>query len=338
MQQQALTGRAVVTVTAPARLHMGFLDLHGGLGRRFGSLGLALAAPLTRVAVQPAADLHVQGEESIRTARLAAKFAAVTGVGEGVAINVAQAIPPHSGLGSGTQLALATGVALARLHGLAMAPTDIAAALGRGQRSGIGIGAFEHGGFLVDGGHGADTTVPPLVAQRPFPDAWRMLLVFDSTVAGVHGTQEDSAFAGLAPFPETLAGHLCRLTLMMALPALAETDIQTFGQAITAIQRCVGEHFASAQGGVYTSAEVARALECASQNGAASVGQSSWGPTGFALCPSDAAAQQLMNQLRKRVGSRTQLRFLVCAARNAPGDITQGTNAASFETVQAARP
>ncbi len=26
---------------APARLHLGFLDLNGGLGRRFGSLGLA---------------------------------------------------------------------------------------------------------------------------------------------------------------------------------------------------------------------------------------------------------------------------------------------------------
>jgi hypothetical protein len=27
---------------APARLHMGFLDLDGGLGRRFGSLGFTL--------------------------------------------------------------------------------------------------------------------------------------------------------------------------------------------------------------------------------------------------------------------------------------------------------
>ena len=31
-----------VDVSAPARLHLGFLDLGGGLGRRFGSLGVAI--------------------------------------------------------------------------------------------------------------------------------------------------------------------------------------------------------------------------------------------------------------------------------------------------------
>ena len=36
-----------VTVAVGARLHLGFLDLNGGLGRRFGSLGLALDGPET---------------------------------------------------------------------------------------------------------------------------------------------------------------------------------------------------------------------------------------------------------------------------------------------------
>src|SRR5262249_60551106 len=36
---------ANVTVRAPARLHLGFLDLNGGLGRRFGSIGLAVNGP-----------------------------------------------------------------------------------------------------------------------------------------------------------------------------------------------------------------------------------------------------------------------------------------------------
>ena len=31
-----------VEVFAPARLHLGFLDLQGGLGRSYGSIGLAI--------------------------------------------------------------------------------------------------------------------------------------------------------------------------------------------------------------------------------------------------------------------------------------------------------
>ena len=41
-----------VQVTTAARLHLGFLDLAGDLGRRFGSIGLAIDAFETRVAEQ----------------------------------------------------------------------------------------------------------------------------------------------------------------------------------------------------------------------------------------------------------------------------------------------
>ena len=43
-----------VTVEAAARLHLGFLDMNGGLGRRFGGLGLAIESllrPATRYVV-----------------------------------------------------------------------------------------------------------------------------------------------------------------------------------------------------------------------------------------------------------------------------------------------
>ena len=55
-----------IEVTAPARLHLGFLDLNGGLGRRFGSIGLAVDQPATRLTVARA----------IRTTPLAPKAAA----------------------------------------------------------------------------------------------------------------------------------------------------------------------------------------------------------------------------------------------------------------------
>jgi predicted sugar kinase len=61
------------------------------------------------------------------------------------------------------------------------------------------------------------------------------------------------------------------------------------------VQQLLGEHFAPAQGGAYTSAAVGRVVQ--SIDGAA-IGQSSWGPTGFAILPSQAAAEAALHALR----------------------------------------
>src|SRR5690606_24744019 len=125
--KSCLSGRMIVTprsatgtqvvVQAPARLHMGFLDLNGGMGRRFGSLGVALDAFRTRVAIAPSHDFNATGPDAARALRYARALCARLALPP-VAIRVEAAIPPHVGLGSGTQLALAIGVGLARLHGL----------------------------------------------------------------------------------------------------------------------------------------------------------------------------------------------------------------------------
>ena len=64
-----------VQVTTTARLHLGFLDLTGDLGRQFGSIGLAIDAFETRVQLQEAPSFEVLGEEGERSARLARRIA-----------------------------------------------------------------------------------------------------------------------------------------------------------------------------------------------------------------------------------------------------------------------
>ena len=64
--QAVASGADGVRVHAPGRLHFGFLDLHGGLGRRFGSLGLALDAPAVTLTVRAATALTVTGPEARR--------------------------------------------------------------------------------------------------------------------------------------------------------------------------------------------------------------------------------------------------------------------------------
>jgi beta-RFAP synthase len=305
-----------IIVTAPARLHLGFLDLNGALGRSFGSLGLTLGGLATSVSAEPADTLCVQGAQRERAEKFACRLLEQFGPGRGARISIDRAIPAHVGLGSGTQLSLALGAALARLYDWHLDTRAIAALAARGARSGIGIGAFDGGGFLVDGGKTAHGEPPRIVARAEFPAHWRVLLIFDRRVEGLHGDAEMAAFGALPEFPPESAGELCRLTLMQALPALLDADVRRFGAAIGRIQRVVGDHFAPAQGGRFASPQVAEVLAWLEAQGITGVGQSSWGPTGFALLASETQAHGIARAAYARWGDNSGLHFQVCTGLN----------------------
>src|SRR6185312_5368307 len=88
-----------VEVLAPARLHLGFLDLHGGLGRRFGSIGVTLGGIATRLTLA-----RRPGAVPERARRLVESLAARLGVAGPLDLALHETIPEHVGLGSGTQL------------------------------------------------------------------------------------------------------------------------------------------------------------------------------------------------------------------------------------------
>jgi len=289
-----------VTVQVPARLHLGFLDLNGGLGRRFGSIGLAINGPKTSITISAAAQMRVTGPERERVGGHVETMRRALGLAGAYDVRINEVVPAHAGLGSGTQLALAVAAALRRLHGLPLDVARDAVRLGRGARSGVGIGVFKCGGLVVDGGRGPTRATAPIVSRMPFPDPWRILLVLDPHRHGVHGPAECEIFSMLAPFSDSDAGHLCRLVLMQALPALAECDIAAFGSAIKDIQGCMGDYFAPLQGGSrFCSPDVAGALDLLEREGAIGIGQSSWGPTGFAFAPSAEAAERLLSRARR---------------------------------------
>lgn len=305
-----------ILVVAPARLHFGFVDLNGGLGRRFGSLGLAIDGVETRLAVTPARQNSADGADADRAVRIANRVVDTLGLDAGVHVDVLNAIPPHSGLGSGTQMALAVGVAISRLYGLDLDVTQIARLLDRGARSGIGIAAFEQGGFIVDGGRRPAGGPPALISRLPFPDHWRVLLIFDDAQRGLHGVSEGDAFRQLPVFPENSSAELCRVLMMQLLPGLVEQRLEDFASAITRIQAVVGDYFSPLQGGRYTSPAVARVLDWMLAHGYHGVGQSSWGPTGFVFIEGETEAFRLSKQLQDRF-AYLPLRFQVVAGRNA---------------------
>ncbi|MGE0280550.1 MAG: beta-ribofuranosylaminobenzene 5'-phosphate synthase family protein [Rhizobiaceae bacterium] len=283
-----------VVIRLPARLHLGFLDPSGSDARRFGSIGLPLSEPETVITLRRAPETVVEGPEAERAARHLATMKETLGLRGHHRLTIEHAIPAHAGLGSGTQIALAVAAALRTLHGRSLDIGNDAMRLSRGRRSGIGIASFDSGGIIIDAGQDGSGAPPPVVARMPFPDEWRVILVLDQTTEGLHGEDEMAAFRKLPPFPRTSVGEICRLALMGVMPALVSRDFASFGAAIASIQRLVGEHFAPAQGGVFTSRRVADVIAQLAAAGAAGIGQSSWGPTGFAFAPSEQAAQKFV--------------------------------------------
>jgi beta-RFAP synthase len=292
-----------LTVAAPGRLHLGFLDPDGSLGRRFGSLGLTIDGPGTRIALRCATRDTVEADpgtehDAERAAEHIAQLKRLFQRDTPVALHLREVLPAHAGFGSGTQLALALARGFASLHGMDVATSELARALGRGKRSGIGVAAFDRGGFLVDGGPGVDAPAP-LIARADFPEHWRVLLVLDPRGAGLHGVDEGRALARLEPMPQVAAAHLAHLVLMQILPALHESDFVSFARGISEVQRVIGAYFAPAQeNSAYTSARVAQVVEWLGAHFDAAIGQSSWGPTGFAIFASQADADRAVDRAR----------------------------------------
>jgi beta-RFAP synthase len=210
---------------------------------------------------------------------------------------------------------------VARLCGLELDARAIAGLLDRGARSSIGIATFEQGGVVLDGGRGDSDEPPPVLSRLPFPEHWRVLLIFDQSRQGLHGPEEAAAFRRLAPFPAAQAAHLCRLVLMVALPALAEEDLDRFGAAVAELQRAIGDYFEPVQGARYMSRSVAAVLAWLEAEGIAGVGQSSWGPTGFGLVGGEADAAALLAAARRRWPADSGLTFALSRGRNRGADI-----------------
>jgi len=288
-----------VFVETAARLHFGVLDLRGARGRWFGGIGAAAPAPTLLVSASRAATLEVGGDDGERATGFARAFFAYHQLDPAARVTVHRALPPHAGLGSGTQLALAVARALAELHGVETSAAALSAAVGRGQRSAVGTWTFAGGGLVVEGGRRAESdAIGPLIARLPFPASWRCIVALPQRAASMIGDDEAAALAALPPPPDGEVEHIAHLVLMVLLPALAERDLATFGRALTSIQRITGQWFAPVQGGAFAPGPSAELVRRMGEWGAAGVGQSSWGPAVYGIVDGEDAGARLADRVR----------------------------------------
>jgi beta-ribofuranosylaminobenzene 5'-phosphate synthase len=297
-----------VYVKTPSRLHFGLIDLNGDLGHLFGGIGVGIDQPNVVLEAQHAEKLVVTGEKAELVKTLAKRFFETYDVKASASINVKQTIPEHSGLGSGTQLALAVATALSKLFHVDASIQALAGAMGRGQRTSVGTTIFEQGGFVVDGGKcTSQNSFPTTILRQPFPQSWVFVVAVPNITKGLAKNEENAAFDALVPMTVEEAGRMCRLTMMKLLPSLVERDIISFGQALTEIQTVIGDYFAKVQRGTYSSTAATEGIALLQKLCTYGTGQSSWGPTFYGLTLKEQAKEiksKVQAYLRRSVGGQ----------------------------------
>lgn len=308
---------APVQVCAPCRLHFGMFSFGHADQREYGGVGLMIDPPSVSVAISESKEFCARGTHPDRVSQFVNCVAQQWELDELPKCEIEVRSPAdHGGLGIGTQLGLAVASALRHYLELPAMPIEtLAASVGRGGRSAVGTYGFEKGGLIVDSGKRRGERLGRLFRRLEIPQAWRFVLVQSTNHQGLAGKQEAEAFARLPPVSETTTRKLWRIVTEEMTPAVEAADCEGFGDAVFEFGRLAGTCFAPAQGGEFATPSIERLVNAIREFGIAGTGQSSWGPTVFAVVPSETEAARLVEWLRGRLAG-DESTITVSAANN----------------------
>ncbi len=317
----------MIKITTPCRLHMTLIDMNGEIGRVDGGAGLTLSSPNIKITAAEADEIQIEGLQGFAD-RMRKAAEALLPEGTGVRINVEELIPAHVGFGSGTQAALAAAAAVNELYGLEKSVRELAFAVKRGGTSGIGVTAFEKGGFIVDGGHrfkdkgafmpSAASRVPPgpVLFREDFPD-WDVVIAVPNE-KGMHDQEEINVFQEFCPLPIEEVREVAHMVLMKMMPAVIEGDIESFGSAVNHVQK-VG--FNKRESLIWPDfVKDIASFMCSRSYGA---GVSSFGPVVYAFVDNREEGRQLQAEVQKMLDDSVGGITMMTRAKNSGAEISK---------------
>jgi beta-ribofuranosylaminobenzene 5'-phosphate synthase len=332
------------TITCPARLHFGLLEICPGEPNLFGGLGVAIDKPRTiaelqvsgstehpsieiacspelRSAIEPIIQQSIQdasSNDAIRRRRLQ--------------LRIVEHPKRHNGVGSGTQLACAVAsliraaivqpkpaaplasltdfwneTASGGMQSSSQSFVNLANASGRGLRSYVGLAAHLEGGLIVDHGQSPANQQPRTIERLEAPEDWPVLLIDPLEGERISGTRETSIFEKCAR-PNPNRQRMQAIIAKEFTPAVRNRDFKRFASALFEYGCLGGQIFEAAQGGIYRDQRVSRLVSLLRSLGAVAVGQTSWGPTVFCIVEHEDMLQELTNELVERENSKLEIR------------------------------
>ncbi|MCA9174931.1 MAG: hypothetical protein KDB14_10665 [Planctomycetales bacterium] len=289
-----------VTVQAGCRLHFGLFSF-GGEGRQFGGVGAMLDSPQVDLRISASSHFECKGVHATRVESFRNRFFSHhASLPTPCLIEVLEAPPEHQGLGLGTALGMSVAAGLRAWLGMSPGNAgELAASVGRGLRSAVGAHGFLLGGMIAEQGRAAgEDQLSPLTHHLLPPSQWRFVLISPPSVPGLSGLQEQAAFDSLPAIGPARRQQLVTLAEQRLLPAAAAGDFAEFAESLHQFGKLAGECFAPIQGGPFNGPLVSGLVRWLRARGVLGVGQSSWGPTVYALVEDEAAAKALVERVQ----------------------------------------
>ena len=147
--------------------------------------------------------------------------------------------------------------------------------------------------------------MPTVVWRHDFPADWCFVIAIPAGGEGLSSHGEEGVFASLTPSVH-ISEEVCRITQLLLMPALVERDIESFGRAMTAIDRKTGAYFSDVQGGLYSHEATNETVAAMLREGAFGAGQSSWGPAVYGLVREEPGLAARVAHARAPAGERAR--------------------------------
>jgi beta-RFAP synthase len=306
-----------LSIESPARLHFGLMEVCSGQDRLFGGLGAMIAFPSTRLSLEvfpsdeyPSAwSYSIEAEEPWRS-RIESvvrrwKHSRAEARMPGFSIRLENQPRMHAGLGSGTQVACATLSLLNNWYGSRsvagkanVSVDEMSQITQRGKRSFVGLAGHQSGGLIVDHGLSIEGGARQ-VDRHEVPDAWYVVLAKPIATATISGVVENDYF-GQSQAPNPHRESMWNRIQSEIVPAIQQGDLNRFGSALYEYGRDAGRVFARVQGGIYRDQVVASLIDWIRAQGVNATGQTSWGPTVYAIVANQSSAEELVQRLSHR--------------------------------------
>lgn len=281
-----------VKVIAGARLHLGFYSLAPVSNHMFGSLGLYIGGlkqdPL-RIEIEAVKRDDSGGlvfhdyPNDVKHVVLNFFEKECNHANLDATLKLVHSYRRHVGLGSTTQLVLASLTALSRICGYEASVEMLALKGGRGSVSGIGIYGFKMGGFIVDSGVWKGVREHPVLLTRlEFPEDIGVIIAIPKTEYSVPESEEPAIEdRDLIRAAIRYQKDLSTYALSYILRGLVSRDWSLFAEGLNKLQDTVGKVFKIVQGGLYATEETETLVGIFREKGALGAGQSSWGPLAY---------------------------------------------------------
>ncbi len=305
-----------VRVTTGSRLHFGLLDT----AKPFGGVGVMIEHPITEVIARRADTFQGPAIAAERVLGIAERYRQRLHLDALPAcqIEIVRRPPAHTGLGTGTQLAMAVAEAISELLNPSMVDETTAFRIAdRGRRSAVGIHGYRHGGLIYEDADNA-AELNPIRQRIDVPRQWCVAILrpIQETMT-ISGDVELDQFSKLPATTSAQRDHFRDQITSQLLPAIQNGDFDAFSEAVHRYNRDSGLLFESVQNGPYNGTAVSSLVDFLRSNRVKGVGQSSWGPSVFAwFATREKAHQFVSNEI-----DESKVHVLLTHAKNEPRQI-----------------